>query len=519
MFFFGLILLLIPSCQEESMDNCYGEAISFFISVSNDIHTRTAFSGEIYDGVERIDWLENDQVDLFQYNWDSQSLNNKTVYTVVGIKEDGEKSVGGLQGDTPFVWGNGSYEFYSVYPVNGGTLSIKENKPTFEFNIPDKQYWDLSENMEHYAYLAAVSTKKINTSSDTEKVMLDYYPMVTTLYVTVTNNTQSNVNLQEIKLSSENGITLTGDYTATLDESSRRFITQDIGATVWWPLPTVVLQPTNAVTLKPDDSQSVALFIRPIRYQAGSLKLSVNTSKSLIERSLSANMDNISFIEPCKKYNIRINLREGGGSPFDVGDGGAQMIFQYLSYLYENQQQVLRAYFPNLDDFINNRFNSIKNKSPFLSVSDLNNTFTEEDFKIIRDIFESVTDLRVISQVGAGIVSNIEEKDFKIFPKLRTVELFFPGTDMNTDGIYETITVSIGGIETLEEFAIYPGSHGTIDLHITNCENFTTLNLSTENIDAIDVTIDGCKNLTTFHRGPKVRNVTIKNCNDTFDTE
>ena len=490
-FFVGLVLLLMSSCQDGIMDNRCGEVIMFKVSAENDIRTKTAFSGEAYGGIERIDWLENDQVDLYQYNWNSKSLepNNKIIYTVVGIREEEEKSVGGLQGETPFVWGTGSYEFYSVYPVDAGKLSGLGSTPTFSFTLPSSQYWDLSENMKHNAYMAAVSSKKNNTSSDTEKVSLEYYPMVTTLYVTVTNNTQSNVDLNSIKLSSTSrndgkyyADVLTGlEYEAKLEDGQRRFVTTDQtdqNKAQWTPNE-IILQPASVVTLKPGDSQSVAFFIRPIQYQARALRLTINTSKITIDRSLDygINSDKITYLEPCKKYNVHIKLTEKSGpslSDSDISTGLAEMLSLLIS---KELGSSFSSYFPNLD-WNNFRNSTINNWGKFDGAS-FKKLF-KDYLDIIQELLGTVKDLGPFSE--AQIDTPITPNDFTFLPNLENINL------------QTHSTITIANLQKLKTASFQYASSVTV----TNCDSLTQIHFE-NSTDLKSIDIENCASLSTFY--------------------
>lgn len=552
-----LSALIISSCQGLFLGDRVGQAIMFTATSQNDVMTKTAYSGQVINGRERIDWENGDPVKVYMY-WQNPSLEwqgqgkafdmETRVYSVVNVHEgdDKKESHGNLATkdvNDRFVWDSSEkkYEFFSVYPAkafsdNALQVEYQSNNPwspdsrvSLSLDLPSNQPAILSENMKSHAYLAAAASSATYTSTDNGQraVELRYYPMVTTMYVTLTNNrpSKTDVVLQELRLSNTQKynneiIPLVGTYSARLNAGSREFIPSI-------PEFNQMENKNNEVVLSFDggkklaygESVDVAFFVLPRDYESKYLNLSIVTAQGTITKSLRENngrlMPNVSA---CKKYNMHILLGEKKAVITDISDGGAQMICQFLSYLYENQQSVLRDAFPDLDDFINNRYNpKLKNKKN-ITAADLYGdengpgALTEDDLRILQDLFDSMTELHVISQVGDGIVSDIEAKDFQIFPNLQKIELFIA---QEVD-----IKISVEGLEKLTEFSIFQGSHGTIDLNISTCPNLTTVDLSQAiNVTAIDVTIDSCPRLTDYRTSSKVRNTKITNCNGSVNTE
>lgn len=306
----GLSLLSLVSCQKLFVGDRTGKAVTF--SASSDVSpaTKTAYSGEVIDGRERINWVDRDPVRMImlthdQYNRSNAESDIKTYY-VVDIHDDGNKSVGKVAAAGPFLtWQeNKIHDFYSIYPANYiGSTNISGDTRAINLTLPSAQHGDIATNM-RYAYMAA-----INEGFSTEgrgSVVLDYYPMVTTIYITLHNATSEPITVRSVRIKSTNSQALVGTYTITSSGGSTPFTPQTWGETATSPEVSVVLD--NA-TLQPGGNTTCVIFLMPTKtYDPNSLKLTVVTNGGISDISL-ANTGNVQF-EPCKKYNLSFNVEE-----------------------------------------------------------------------------------------------------------------------------------------------------------------------------------------------------------------
>ena len=198
----GLSILALSSCQKLFLQEREGNPIMFSASAehgedSGDIDTKTEYSGYVRNNKERIDWVNGDQVKIFLHTHNSGNNNNSNVedkdYYIVQISPDNTKSKARVASVTePLTWkSNRVHDFYSLYPadaITSSNSSFGSNGAKFTVTLPEDQYGDLATNMQ-YAYMAAA--KKGYQSSGKGQVTLDYYPMVTTIFVTIRNNCAS----------------------------------------------------------------------------------------------------------------------------------------------------------------------------------------------------------------------------------------------------------------------------------------------------------------------------------------
>lgn len=525
-----LTVFALSACQAFFV-NDDSDGIAFSASAESAPQTKASYSEATNGEKERIDWDDNDRVKIYMHYREDDSagkLESQT-YTITNITDDGIKSKGTLAAteDGPLYWyksrdGEVHHDFYSVYPADyEGELTMTETGPEIQFTLRNSQ--DGSTTGMKYAYMAAASREDDYTSSSRGPVELHYYPMVTTLYVTVTNDTKEDINIKGVKLSSvgNDGDPLVGTYTAHLGtrDGERGFVVSDDGKVG----DTTVLIPTNSTE---DAENGVAFFIRPKTYLTEKLQLSVllegGSEKVLGVLSKSGEKQ----LEPFHKYNIAITIDENGEGELTIDDltpGGVLMLIQFLVYLNDHYPQ-LKNYFDavgvnDYNGFINSVFGELRNKLDgnftieqmklFIKEKDPNNTY--KVWEVFQYIADNATELTVGG--NGGVKKDITEKDFKVFKKLETITLLQNGDTEFT----------LSKHPTLKTFRISPdGSNGKLTITITDCNELTTVDFSPLNQnDAHSITIDNCKKLQTVKTNPNNSKQTIKitNCNASVNTQ
>lgn len=483
----GIIALSICACQDTLSTE---RTISFRVSIMDNTKTRTEYSGETIGSMERIDWSNDDQVKIFMYG---NNIPEERVYSVINIRSENEKSIGNLDVENnPIVWkDNGGYEFCGVYPIvfDG---SFNQSSKDFTFTLPREQLADLSQNMKRYAIMTAYS-KNDNSSFDMENVSLDFYPMVTTIYVTIANDMTQKIDLGQIKLTSKQRSdnwqtnSLVGSFNASLDSEARRYITnEDEGVTDWsdWQgLTKEVILNINK-TLMPGDRETVAFFIRPIHYQASALTLTLQTSLKQIEHSLGETMmgessNTITYLNPRNKYNLNIRLSSGRTlADSDISDALAQMLSLYLK---QYMGDYFNTYFPNVDwnDFQNKTINNWNN----LTGTDFKKLF-EEYLDKIQAILETVEDFGPFSD--RQVNHPITPEDFQFFQNLKHLSL------------QSYSSVNLSGLDNLQSVDLeYP-----TEVIIDKCESLTDISLRNVGGDLTRVNISYCPEVTKFDSNP-----------------
>ena len=291
------------------------------------------------------------------------------------------------------------HDFYSIYPGNYiGSVDIGDNR-TINLTLPSAQHGDIATNM-RYAYMAA-----IHEGYDTAgkgSVVLDYYPMVTTIYITLNNATQDPITVRSVRIKDTSGQALVGTYTITSSGGTSPFTPQNWGETATSPEVSVVL---DDATLQPGGSTTCVIFLMPTRtYDPNALKLTVVTNGGISDISL-ANSGNVQF-QPCKKYNLAFNIEERPIQYSDLTAVMSNLCILSDSIFCEDFEYLSWANPPGLyykgDEW------------PRRPVTD-------------EDLAAALLEVTEISNVGDHsmdyMMANLTPADFAIFPNLRSINL------------------------------------------------------------------------------------------------
>ena len=402
----GVSLLALVSCEGLFVSDRTGRPVTFSASSEVEPVTKTAYSGEVVNGRERINWVDKDPVRMImfthdQYNRSSNTETDTKTYYVVDIQDDGQKSTGKVAAAGGFLtWQEGKvHDFYSIYPGNYiGSVDIGDNR-TINLTLPSAQHGDIATNM-RYAYMAA-----IHEGYDTAgkgSVVLDYYPMVTTIYITLNNATQDPITVRSVRIKDTSGQALVGTYTITSSGGTSPFTPQNWGETATSPEVSVVL---DDATLQPGGSTTCVIFLMPTRtYDPNALKLTVVTNGGISDISL-ANSGNVQF-QPCKKYNLAFNIEERPIQYSDLTAVMSNLCILSDSIFCEDFEYLSWANPPGLyykgDEW------------PRRPVTD-------------EDLAAALLEVTEISNVGDHsmdyMMANLTPADFAIFPNLRSINL------------------------------------------------------------------------------------------------
>lgn len=492
----GASLLALVSCEGLFVSDRTGRPVTFSASSEIEPVTKTAYSGEVINGRERINWVDKDPVRMImfthdQYNRSSNTETDTKTYYVVDIQDEGVKSTGKVAAAGGFLtWQEGKvHDFYSIYPGNYiGSVDIGDNR-TINLTLPSAQHGNIATNM-RYAYMAA-----IHEGYDTAgkgSVVLDYYPMVTTIYITLSNTTQAPITVRSVRLRSENQQALVGTYTVTSSGGTSPFTPQNWGETATSPEVSVVL---DNGTLQPGESTTCVIFLMPIRtYDPSSLTLTVVTNGGISDISL-ANSANVQF-EPCKKYNLAFNIQE---RPIQYSDLTTVMCNLCIlsNSLFCTQFEYLGWANPPGLYYKGNEW-------PRVPVSD-------ED---LAAALQEVTEISNVDNHSLDyLMANLTPADFAIFPNLQSINLSISNSNNS---------FSVADLSNLIEL-MYAGTAGS--LSVANCsfdpENAHPLvikansqemkSISLTNITGLkEIVLEGGEN----GGGGQIGSVFIQNCPD-----
>ena len=494
----GALMVALSSCVNFIPHDRSGQAVTFgAASDHSGTRTKTAYSGVISGGRERIDWENGDQVRVFMYThdpsnrWNNNGLDVKD-YAVVGIQAQGEKSVGQLMAVTDKLeWVEGrEHDFYSVYPptFSGynnqmGELWFWGNRSDISFKLPSSQDGETS-NMD-LLYMAAVAEGY--HSDGRGSVVLEYYPMVTALHFSLQNllPTRETVVITEAELSSTDNTQLTGTFSASI--SGGQFVP---AADNIWDGSTTISVNTSA-TLTYGSITNFVFFLAPrSSYEPTKLKLTLTTNEGKVSMSLANNM--VSSFESCKKYNLTLNLDENAEPVIEVtqnalilaslSDSPVAQRIEYLAWMNPPGLYYKGNDYP---------------RRP-ISDSDLN------------ELFNTVTTTIVNEQYHLNyLLKNLVPDDFLFFPNL---------TNLHLAQLGNTETVDVENLNNVLEVAFSGNQREVTISHCSFAEGSQPLVLKATK--TMDVDINNVSGLTEVHLvagddgGGNIGNVTIHDCPD-----
>lgn len=484
----------ISACQWLFDPDMTGEAIRFGASSGNAFLTRTEYSGKQSDGRELISWSGDDDVTIYMF-WEGPNGDKGDAkdYNVINAYQADDKSIckgtlvpknGSLLWQGDFNGNDGKaheyqHTFYSVYPANSADIPENENlkeQKRFYFTLPD----NLSGVDMRYAYMAAGME---GVTSGTEPVYLQYYPMITTLYVTLVNDTDKPVTPGNIVLTSTDK-PLCGKYAVQFNGGTKKFAFQSASEpgkkTVTINVPEQ-LQPNKA------GRTNIAFFIIPQEYDPSTLSFKING----VEHNFGVSYNSKLVGE--NKYNITVYLsgKEPEFSSFVKG----VIYAEAHKRAQQTGQWEYGWYLDNDGDFAYNGQKVAEEK--------------------IWEIINSLVDLDVTGTWEMG--NTLTPGDLNFFPNLKTVKVsgFFDYVEIDNPQITEidirtsnsgTCVFNIHDCDELEKLNIHEGK----DVTVKGNKKLTELNIDSQNIS--DFVLDDCDALKTFDIKANncIKNVTVK---------
>lgn len=235
----GLSLLLAAGCDkfggEQQYSRAEGEPVIF--GVTSGAGTKTAYSGDVTDGVERINWSVGDDFRIYSdkavhryhsnqkwadYVVTKATPNGRYSNAEIDNKDTGEKLSNGQPMTNGLVWGAaGTYNFWAVYPAPAETTA-SSTLAGLKLNIPATQdpketsttdgVTILTPDMAN-AFMTAVAAN-ITTSDDTgAPVNLDFEPAFTAFEFTMSSD-ENTIKLNTVTLESASK-SLAGDFSVS----------------------------------------------------------------------------------------------------------------------------------------------------------------------------------------------------------------------------------------------------------------------------------------------------------------
>lgn len=458
-----IMLITALSCSDIFRINRIGKPINFNASVErrDGTITRTSYSGDVIAGKERIDWENGDKILIYMYSDNGNRgdiQHERQIYAITGIKPEEFRSVArvGAVNDT-LTWKGPNYRhfFLSVYPASFKGDLVNWNMDYYSgayFKVASEQDGSM-ENM----YLGAVA----GYMNQGEKVTLDFYPLVTTLYFTLINDTKEVQRVQKIEVSSNAWEPISGTFQAGVDANTKRFIP--------W---SNVSEGSNKITVTVNETidtsktLSIPLFMVPVNRSTEGMNVSITLGNKKLENSLKNKK--VSQFDATKKYNLKVNL-SGQGTEIDpepeipelppviiedLEDGACQFIYAAIK---PGLQEKFRELLGN--DFINNKIDKMPKPVTAKAFYEM---FTEDEIRTMLEYIQKASEIFIT--YDSGITSDISAEDLKrLIPCVRTL----------TVRIENDVTIYLDEMTLLQTINVE--GNGKVIIHADNCDRLTSI--------------------------------------------
>ena len=476
-------ILVLSACEDLLNTDRTGQAIRFGVSTGSGLRTRTEYKGKQDDGRELIYWKEDgsDDVTIHMF-WDGDGGADGEVknYYVSNAYVSPDKSIckgnlsptadGSLLWKGDFSGGDGKaheykHSFYSVYPANSATF--KKDGKQFEFELKESLSGvDMSK-----AYMAAGLE---NVTSENSPV-LQYYPMITTLYVTLVNDTDNAVTPGNIVLTSTDK-PICGKYTVAFDADEKKFTFKEALES---GKKTVTINVGNQ--LQPKGKTDIAFFIIPQEYNSSTLSFKINGKEHNFGDSYKSNLVG------AYKYNITVYLSEKEPDieepeivPPVIDNALAQLIFALL-----NPSNGSETSWPAFEEFWKEYFD-YTGYSDFHSGfwQDLSKAISETKFDDMADklkelfpgdkltgLLDYLGKLETVSVTNSNLPKlSSSSLDLSIFKKAKKIDLSLTESDMK---------LNVSGLNDLESIEVTAtGGCHEIELNVTDCPSFKKVKMN-----------------------------------------
>ena len=233
------VLLSLTGCQKGSFGKV-GQEVRFG-AVTGKPETRTSYSnsneGEKPETTdwERIDWKQGDIFRVYSSVAAKLNGNHYSDYYVNDRTSNGRISEASIENNEAggLVWGEGTNDFYALYPYNGFTVTDKDGKitaakaaiPATQLLTKDEEDGEYYPDMK-YAFMLANAEAEPKSS-----VELDFYPYFTAFEFEIYSD--DDIKIKGFKMTSSDKVNgfaatpLSGEFTATPDLTNKTWTVDD----------------------------------------------------------------------------------------------------------------------------------------------------------------------------------------------------------------------------------------------------------------------------------------------------
>lgn len=472
--------LALSGCQEKGLVPAgSGDEVVFGGTMRLDASTKTEYESPNSGSIR---WSGGESIQIQSLASGEDAIGQNGTYSVVSQKVN-RSSIGFTSGDK-LRWRSAGYTFYGFYPASiGGSFSYSGGAETLSgLSVPATQSQNgIMSNLYMFA-------RKQQNRSEGQGVELMFYPLVTTVGITVRNGKSEAITLSEVKLTST-GKDLCGTYSVSFSGTSPL-----ADGAAGWPASlnsggkTVTLD--GSLTVASNSTETVYLLLAPQVYDAGTVTLSLTCGDKTYVKTL-ASVFQVSQLQPAHKYAFSVNIAADGQiSLTDVSLGGAQMLLHIL----RNNISALQALNASLANKIYAFFNDWEHADERFNpnstyFTDDSQRFTQEELELIQEFLLTVTDAG--QSTDHQITSDIYLSDFAYVPNLQTIGR------LQGDG---SNSITIDNLDLLNHATLQYFSNVTI----SDCDELVSgdaLHFDNFTDGTGTITIQKCKNLTSCDLG------------------
>lgn len=280
---------------------------------AGDPSTKTAYSGVVTGGTERIDWVAGDKIRIQSNKAQTEGGDEYADYTLGTITASGSisSSKATPDGGHGLLWGDGSHDFWAAYP---STATVGDH--TIKSNIPATQTLTYKTKLNNTLIYAPDMSKALMVAglqtTPVDGINLDFYPAYTVFDFTVLGNTTIVVDSFTMETTTSGEATkdvLSGDATVDFDGSYSMVRTYSATGSTGQSISTSF---SPAAAISTTTSLNFKLFAVPCNIKGVTITFHITapTVKTLSLRLKYNGGDWLEF-DACKKYNISGLLEPG----------------------------------------------------------------------------------------------------------------------------------------------------------------------------------------------------------------
>lgn len=486
-------LPVVYGCQQKENPDALkgsGNVISFGGSVSAPlIQTKAGYASPSNGDIL---WSTGDQIQIQAHNGGTSYTGNYTV------NQSAAQSPVSYDSGTQLSWWADQYTFYGFYPASLGGQFTVSGEVLSNLSLSSAQSQD--GQIDHlYMFARNLASESGGT------VRMDFYPLVTTVGITIRNNRSESVTLSEISLSSS-GQDLCGTYSISMNGSAPD------GSFSHWPSSVSggsrSVYANGGITLAAKQTQTLYLFLVPQAYDAASLTLTLVSGDKTYAKTM-ADIFAVNSLEPAHKYGVSVTMGASGG--VSISATAKELLCGLLNHDLGRRDDI-KALIQNALSLPNKPYDGSGSY-------DIDYTYDENGELMVRyqgasgsSEWEVIPD-DTIAELCA-MVTDMTGSQGDLFPRLTeiTPTELAPFVNLSTVNLELNGVITLLDLSGLSSITVAKFNHPK-RVNVSDCSSLTTLELNNLGTSSDAVTIDSCPNLENLglYDSSSARSYTLRN--------